>query len=60
MQMQIQSLQLQTGYICKFCNGYFCGQYVFLEGEMLVRGECNCSFWLVKSTEMNRHFRILV
>ena len=57
MQMQIQSLQITTGYICKHCNSYFSGQYVFLNGEMFVRGECNCSFWLVKSTEMNHIFK---
>ena len=55
--MQIQSLQLSTGYICRICNGTFCGQYVFLKGEMFVRGDCSCSFWLVKSTEMNHIFK---
>ena len=54
--MQIQSVHLETGYICKNCNNYLCGCYVFLKGEMYFRGECKCSFWLVKSTQLNHLF----
>ena len=54
--MEIQSLYLETGYICKNCNGYLCGNYVFLEDKMYLKGECKCSFWLVKSTELNHLF----
>ena len=56
MQIEIQSLKLPTGYRCKYCNGYFFGQYVFIKGEMFVKGECNCSSWLVKSSHMNQTF----
>ena len=56
MQIEIQSLVVPTGYTCKYCNGYFSGQYVFIQGEMFVKGECNCSFWLVKSSYMNNVF----
>ena len=56
MQLEIQSLRLPTGYFCKHCNSNFSGQYVFLNGEMFVKGECNCSFLLVKSSYMNQTF----
>ena len=56
MQYQIQSLQLPTGYICKYCHNTFFGHYVFLNGEMFVKGDCKCSFWLVKSTLLNETF----
>ena len=56
MQYQIQSIIVPTGYKCKYCHSYFTGQYVFLNSEMFVKGECNCSFWLVKSSFMNDTF----
>ena len=56
MQYQIQSLRLPTGFICKWCNNNFSGQYVSLNGEMFVKGECRCSFWLVKSSYLNQTF----
>ena len=56
MQIEIQSLVVPTGYKCKYCHGYFSGQYVFIQGEMFVKGECNCSFWLVKSSHLNDNF----
>ena len=56
MQYKIQSIRLPTGYICKYCNSTFTGQYVFLNGEMFVKGDCRCSFWLVKSFCLNQTF----
>ena len=56
MQYQIQSLQLTTGYFCKYCHNTIAGQYVFLDGEMFFKGQCKCSFWLVKSTYLNQTF----
>ena len=56
MEIQIQSIRIPTGFSCKYCHGIFIGQYVFINGEMFVKGECNCSFWLVKSTCLNQTF----
>ena len=56
MELQIQSIRLPTGYICKYCNHYFSGQYVFLNGQMYVKGDCKCSYWLVKSDRLNETF----
>lgn len=56
MELQIQSIRIPTGYICKYCNHYFSGQYVFLNGQMFVKGECKCSYWLVKSDRLNETF----
>ena len=56
MQIEIQSIRLPTGYICKYCHNTFFGHYVFLNGEMFVKGDCKCSFWLVKSTRLNETF----
>lgn len=56
MELQIQSIRIPTGYICKYCNRYFSGQYVFLNGQMYVKGDCKCSYWLVKSDRLNETF----
>ena len=54
--MEIQSVYIETGYICKSCNGYLSGCYVSLDRKMYFRGQCTCSFWLVKSTKLNDLF----
>ena len=41
--------RVQSGYKCKDCNGTFQGLYVFIDEELFVKGECDCSFWLVRS-----------
>ena len=56
MEIQIQSIRIPTGFSCKYCHGTFTGQYVFIDGEMFVKGECRCSFWLVKSNYLNQTF----
>ena len=56
MELQIQSIRIPTGYICKYCNHYFSAQYVFLNGQMYVKGDCKCSYWLVKSNRLNETF----
>lgn len=56
MALEVQSLNIETGYICKSCNSYLCGNYVFLEGKMYFKGECQCSFWLVLSSKLNHLF----
>lgn len=56
LELEIQSLTIETGYICKNCHGYLCGNYIFLQGKMYFKGECQCSLWLVLSTKLNDLF----
>ena len=48
--------RVQSHYICKYCNNQFQGLYVFINGELFVKGQCECSFWLVKSCYLNQTF----
>ena len=52
----MMSLPLETGYKCKNCNGYVFGYYVSMEQKMYFRGVCKCSYWLVRSTELQNIF----
>ena len=62
MEIQIQTCRVQTGFICKYCGGSLTGHYAFIDGEMFVKGQCRCSFWLVKSsclTQTFNYFRVV-
>ena len=54
--MEIMSLALQTGYKCKNCDGNIFGYYVWIEQKMYFRGQCKCSYWLVKATQLRQTF----
>ena len=56
IKMEIMSLALETGYKCKNCDGYIFGNYVWLEQKMYFRGQCKCSYWLVKTTQLWQTF----
>ena len=45
--------------MCRVQSHYtkqFQGLYVFIKGELFVKGQCECSFWLVKSCYLNQTF----
>ena len=54
--MEMMNLPLETGYKCKNCDGYIFGYYVWMEQKMYFRGVCKCSYWLVKSTQLQHIF----
>ena len=56
MEYEITRCRVQSGYSCKYCNTAFQGLYVFINGELFVKGQCQCSFWLVKSSYLNQTF----
>ena len=48
--------RVQSGFTCKYCNQSFQGLYVFIDGELYVKGQCKCCYWLVKSSCLNQTF----
>ena len=56
MELEMMSLLLETGYKCKICDGYVFGYYVWMEQKMYFRGVRKCSYWLVRSTELQNTF----
>ena len=56
MVYQATMCRVQSGFTCKHCNESFQGLYVFINGELYVKGECKCSFWLVKSCYLSETF----
>ena len=56
MEIVVQNIKLPAGFICKWCNDNFSGHYVVFRGDMFVKGECRCSFWLVKSSYLDQEF----
>ena len=56
MEMQLQTARIMTGFSCKYCHTNITGHYAFIEGEMFVKCQCKCSFWLVKSSYLLKTF----
>ena len=56
MKYETTICRVQSHYTCKYCNEQFQGLYVFINGELFVKGQCQCSFWLVKSCYLNQTF----
>ena len=52
------AIPVETTIKCKYCYSNLKGYYLWLENQMYFRCICECSHWLVKSTQLQQIFNI--